>query len=162
MYRYNYVHPFLFFFFFGQADVDAAVTAARAAFAFTAPWRTMDASRRGELINKFADLLERDIEYISVSSEVFSFFVQKGEKKTKKKTGKHALCLYFFESFSIVWTEHIQKKQNNICVVGWGGMAMGVKVEILGRQFHITLYTHSLLGIISTTFVKGWAANNCF
>ena len=64
-----------------QPDVDAAVAAARAAFAFTAPWRTMDASKRGELINKFADLLERDLEYISVSVlpctslTVFSLYV---------------------------------------------------------------------------------------
>ncbi|KAK7467893.1 hypothetical protein BaRGS_00036868 [Batillaria attramentaria] len=48
-----------------KADVDAAVAAARSAFAVGAPWRTMDASKRGELMNKFADLLERDLEYLS-------------------------------------------------------------------------------------------------
>ena len=75
--------------------MDAAVTAARAAFAFTAPWRTMDASRRGELINKFADLLERDIEYISVSSEVFSFCVQKGEKKQQQQNRETCTMFIF-------------------------------------------------------------------
>ena len=53
-------------------------------------------------------------------------------------------------------------KKKTICEVGLGGMVMGVRVGILGRQFHITLYTHSLLVIISTTFVQGWAASNCF
>ncbi|KAL8618868.1 Aldehyde dehydrogenase [Nucella lapillus] len=48
-----------------KADVDKAVAAARAAFAFSAPWRTMDASQRGRIINKFADLLDRDLEYIA-------------------------------------------------------------------------------------------------
>lgn len=48
-----------------KADVDAAVAAARAAFSFGSPWRTMDASKRGQLINKFADLIARDLEYIS-------------------------------------------------------------------------------------------------
>lgn len=48
-----------------KADVDAAVAAARAAFAFDAAWRTMDASKRGVIMNKFASLLERDLEYIA-------------------------------------------------------------------------------------------------
>ncbi|XP_064615569.1 aldehyde dehydrogenase, mitochondrial-like [Liolophura sinensis] len=48
-----------------KADVDNAVKAARAAFHRTAPWRTMDASQRGQLLLKFADLVERDIIYLS-------------------------------------------------------------------------------------------------
>ena len=43
-----------------KADVDIAVKAASEAFRLGSPWRTMDASRRGELLNKLADLLERD------------------------------------------------------------------------------------------------------
>ncbi|PVD19050.1 hypothetical protein C0Q70_21609 [Pomacea canaliculata] len=46
-------------------DVDAAVAAARAAFAIGSVWRTMDASKRGRLLNTFADLLERDVEYLA-------------------------------------------------------------------------------------------------
>ncbi|KAH7484382.1 hypothetical protein KRP22_005551 [Phytophthora ramorum] len=38
------------------ADVDAAVDAARAAF--NGPWRTMDASERGRLMHRLADLIE--------------------------------------------------------------------------------------------------------
>ena len=52
---------------FTQADVDIAVAAARQAFAYGAPWRTMNASERGRLMYKWADAIERDIEYIAVS-----------------------------------------------------------------------------------------------
>ena len=45
--------------------MDAAVAAARAAFKLGSPWRTMDASQRGRLINKLADLIERDSRYLA-------------------------------------------------------------------------------------------------
>ena len=48
-----------------KADVDKAVAAARKAFELGSPWRTMDASQRGRLLNKLADLIERDIEYLA-------------------------------------------------------------------------------------------------
>jgi len=48
-----------------KADIDKAVAAARAAFKLGSKWRTMDASARGRLMNKFADLMERDIEYLT-------------------------------------------------------------------------------------------------
>uniref|UniRef100_A0A0N5BB12 Aldedh domain-containing protein n=1 Tax=Strongyloides papillosus TaxID=174720 RepID=A0A0N5BB12_STREA len=41
-------------------DVDRAVAAARAAFKLGSEWRRMDASKRGILLNKWADLIERD------------------------------------------------------------------------------------------------------
>ncbi|EGW02516.1 Retinal dehydrogenase 1 [Cricetulus griseus] len=43
-----------------KADVDKAVKAARQAFQIGSPWRTMDASERGRLLFKLADLIERD------------------------------------------------------------------------------------------------------
>ncbi|KAM9330702.1 uncharacterized protein PAF06_017093 [Gastrophryne carolinensis] len=43
-----------------KADIEKAVKAAREAFALGSTWRTMDASKRGLLINKLADLMERD------------------------------------------------------------------------------------------------------
>ena len=49
-----------------KADIDKAVAAAKEAFKLGSPWRRMDASERGRLLNKFADLLERDIAYIAV------------------------------------------------------------------------------------------------
>ncbi|XP_062868471.1 aldehyde dehydrogenase family 1 member A3 [Trichomycterus rosablanca] len=43
-----------------QADVDRAVEAARAALQRNSPWRRMDSSGRGRLLNALADLLERE------------------------------------------------------------------------------------------------------
>lgn len=48
-----------------KADVDKAVAAAKKAFARGSEWRNLDASARGKLMRKFADLLERDQEYIA-------------------------------------------------------------------------------------------------
>lgn len=50
-----------------QADVDIAVKAATEAFKFGSPWRRTDASGRGDLLNRLADLLERDRVYLAVS-----------------------------------------------------------------------------------------------
>lgn len=36
-------------------------------FRLGSPWRRMDASQRGVLINRLADLMERDIVYLAVS-----------------------------------------------------------------------------------------------
>ncbi|KAL5005492.1 hypothetical protein ScPMuIL_018948 [Solemya velum] len=48
-----------------KADVDKAVKAARTAFECGSPWRTMDASKRGELLYKFAQLIDRDTSYLA-------------------------------------------------------------------------------------------------
>jgi len=48
-----------------KADVDKAVKAAQAAFALDSSWRTMDASDRGKLLLKLADLMERDRAYLA-------------------------------------------------------------------------------------------------
>ncbi|XP_060071263.1 aldehyde dehydrogenase 1A1-like [Ylistrum balloti] len=48
-----------------KADVDKAVKSARVAVKRGSPWRRMDASKRGKLLSKFADLLERDKDYIA-------------------------------------------------------------------------------------------------
>ncbi|XP_022111781.1 LOW QUALITY PROTEIN: aldehyde dehydrogenase, mitochondrial-like [Acanthaster planci] len=53
-----------------KADVDKAVEAASAAFALGSPWRTCNASHRGFLLNKLADLIERDRVYLA-SLETF-------------------------------------------------------------------------------------------
>jgi aldehyde dehydrogenase (NAD+) len=47
-----------------EADVDAAVKAARAAFE-TGPWHRMDARDRGRLINKLADLMEQNLDELA-------------------------------------------------------------------------------------------------
>lgn len=48
-----------------QVDVDLAVEAAKKAFARGSEWRNMDASQRGKLMHKLADLLERDADIIA-------------------------------------------------------------------------------------------------
>lgn len=48
-----------------KVDVDKAVKAATAAFKRGSAWRRMDASARGRLCNKLADLIERDRKYIA-------------------------------------------------------------------------------------------------
>nr|UQZ95910.1 retinal dehydrogenase1 [Callistoctopus minor] len=48
-----------------KADVDKAVAAAKAAFKWGSEWRCMDASKRGLLLHKLADLVERDLVYIA-------------------------------------------------------------------------------------------------
>ncbi|XP_050403718.1 aldehyde dehydrogenase 1A1 isoform X1 [Patella vulgata] len=53
-----------------KADVDKAVNAAKAAFEFGSPWQQMDASGRGRLLLKLADLIDRDAVYLS-SLETF-------------------------------------------------------------------------------------------
>ena len=47
-----------------EADVDAAVKAARAAFE-SGPWSKMDARDRGRLMNKLADLMEANLEELA-------------------------------------------------------------------------------------------------
>merc|ERR1711970_14742 len=48
-----------------KADVEKAIKAARDAFKLGSEWRTMDASKRGVLMNKLADLMERDKVYLA-------------------------------------------------------------------------------------------------
>ncbi|MGH0142169.1 UNVERIFIED_CONTAM: hypothetical protein FKN15_052223 [Acipenser sinensis] len=48
-----------------KADVDKAVKAAKEAFRLGSPWRRMDASHRGLLLNRLADLIERDSAYLA-------------------------------------------------------------------------------------------------
>uniref|UniRef100_A0AAR2JSN4 aldehyde dehydrogenase (NAD(+)) n=1 Tax=Pygocentrus nattereri TaxID=42514 RepID=A0AAR2JSN4_PYGNA len=48
-----------------KEDVDKAVKAAKEAFRLGSPWRRMDASQRGRLLNLLADAIERDAAYLA-------------------------------------------------------------------------------------------------
>ncbi|XP_056637116.1 aldehyde dehydrogenase, mitochondrial [Diorhabda sublineata] len=48
-----------------KEDINLAVDAANEAFKFGSEWRTMDASERGRLLYKLADLMERDGAYLA-------------------------------------------------------------------------------------------------
>ncbi|KAH8274153.1 hypothetical protein KR044_012524 [Drosophila immigrans] len=49
----------------GKEDIDFAVQSARQAFKLGSPWRRMDASDRGRLLYRLADLMERDQVYLA-------------------------------------------------------------------------------------------------
>uniref|UniRef100_A0A6Q2WR37 Aldehyde dehydrogenase domain-containing protein n=1 Tax=Esox lucius TaxID=8010 RepID=A0A6Q2WR37_ESOLU len=55
-----------------KADVDKAVQAARLAFTLGSVWRRMDASERGRLLAKLADLVERDSAYLATIESIDS------------------------------------------------------------------------------------------
>lgn len=59
-----------------KADIDLAVEAANEAFRFGSKWRTIDASERGRLLSKLADLLERDGAYVAVSNLFILLYTQ--------------------------------------------------------------------------------------
>ncbi|CAF2970156.1 unnamed protein product [Rotaria sp. Silwood2] len=48
-----------------KADIDKAVEAAKKAFDFKSPWRKYEPAERGNLLRKLADLLRRDVDYLS-------------------------------------------------------------------------------------------------
>ncbi|XP_054258453.1 aldehyde dehydrogenase, mitochondrial isoform X1 [Macrosteles quadrilineatus] len=48
-----------------KTDVDIAVEAANKAFSLNSPWRKLNASQRGLLLNRLADLIERDAQYLA-------------------------------------------------------------------------------------------------
>ncbi|KAH9642054.1 hypothetical protein HF086_008741 [Spodoptera exigua] len=48
-----------------KEDVDLAVAAAKRAFHRNSEWRQMDASKRGEILYKFSELVERDQKYLA-------------------------------------------------------------------------------------------------
>lgn len=56
----------VYFIYIIQADINNAVAAAQEAFKLGSSWRTMDASKRGVLLNKLADLIQRDAVYLAV------------------------------------------------------------------------------------------------
>uniref|UniRef100_H2YMW5 Aldehyde dehydrogenase domain-containing protein n=1 Tax=Ciona savignyi TaxID=51511 RepID=H2YMW5_CIOSA len=72
----------------GKADVDRAVAAASKAFHPSSKWRRMDASDRGVLINKLADLIDANKCYLAVLESLdcgkpytHSFFMDTGVSK---------------------------------------------------------------------------------
>ena len=73
-----------------QADIDAAVQAAKTAFQLGSPWRTMDASNRGRLLSKMADLMERDPSYLAALETL-----DNGKPLTDSKGGlEHSISIW--------------------------------------------------------------------
>ncbi|KAH9640803.1 hypothetical protein HF086_001964 [Spodoptera exigua] len=79
-----------------KADVDIAVKAAKDAFKLGSPWRKMDASQRGYLLNKLANLVERDRNYLAVRKR------RKGEILLKKADESYVLFSTFSSVLAII------------------------------------------------------------
>ncbi|VDK59844.1 unnamed protein product [Anisakis simplex] len=105
-------------------DVDLAVRAARQAFQMGSPWRRMDACDRGVLLNKLADLMERDrVLLASLES------LDNGKPYTVAYTADLALsikCLRYF--------------------AGWADKNQGRTIPIAGDYFCYT--RHEPVGVV--------------
>ncbi|VVC98694.1 unnamed protein product [Leptidea sinapis] len=106
----------------GKADVDKAVKAAKDAFRLGSPWRTMDASHRGYLINKLADLAERDRTYLA-SLETLD-------------NGKPFLASYYGDVASLI--------KNLRYYAGWADKNHGKTLPIDGKYFACVWPDHTM------------------
>ncbi|KAL4706593.1 hypothetical protein ACJJTC_009005 [Scirpophaga incertulas] len=71
-----------------KADIDLAVAAAKRAFHRNSEWRLLDASARSRLLFKFADLMERDMEYLAELESYDNGMVLSVAKNTLSGVGK--------------------------------------------------------------------------
>ena len=59
--------------FLFKSDIDKAVEAAEKAFQIDSPWRKLQPAARANLMRKLADLIRRDVDYLSVRFSTISF-----------------------------------------------------------------------------------------
>ncbi|CAG2105727.1 unnamed protein product [Medioppia subpectinata] len=84
-----------------KPDIDRAVQAARHAFKYDNTWRTIDASDRGQLLYKLAELVERDCDHLAALD---SLDTGKHFKQTRKQ------CLWAVDvlRYYAGWADKIQ------------------------------------------------------
>lgn len=104
----------------GAADVDKAVSAAKAAFALGSPWRSMDGTGRRDLILKLADLIERDRDYL-VKLESLDNGKPLGHEGQYGSTGDVHLAIQFYRYFA-----------------GWADKLTGSTIPVDGNVFCYT------------------------
>ncbi|KAM8886081.1 aldehyde dehydrogenase 1A1-like isoform 1-T1 [Spinachia spinachia] len=104
-------------------DVDKAVRSARAAFQTGSPWRSMDASGRGLLLNKLADIVERDHLLLATLEALDS--------------GKVFLMAYFVDLIATVKTLRYYG--------GWADKIQGKTIPVDGEYFTYT--RHEPIGV---------------
>ncbi|XP_067084258.1 aldehyde dehydrogenase 1A1-like isoform X1 [Osmerus mordax] len=104
-------------------DVDKAVRSARAAFQLGSPWRRMDASDRGELLSRLADLVERDRLLLATLEALDS--------------GKLFLMAYFVDLVATIKTLRY--------FGGWADKIQGRTIPVDGDYFTYT--RHEPLGV---------------
>nr|XP_046242857.1 aldehyde dehydrogenase 1A1-like isoform X2 [Scatophagus argus] len=104
-------------------DVDKAVRSARAAFQMGSPWRSMDASDRGQLLNRLADLVERDRLLLATLEAL--------------DAGKVFLMAYFVDLMATIKTLRYYG--------GWADKIHGKTIPIDGEYFTYT--RHEPIGV---------------
>ncbi|XP_078097148.1 retinal dehydrogenase 2 isoform X1 [Mustelus asterias] len=106
-----------------KADVDKAVQAARLAFTAGSAWRRMDASERGRLIDKLADLVERDRPQLATLESLDS--------------GKPFLQAYYVDLQGVIKTLRY--------FAGWTDKIHGKTIPVDGDYFTFT--RHEPIGV---------------
>ncbi|XP_035514390.1 retinal dehydrogenase 1-like isoform X1 [Morone saxatilis] len=104
-------------------DVDKAVRSARAAFQIGSLWRSMDASDRGQLLNRLADLVERDRLLLATLEALDS--------------GKVFLMAYFVDLVATIKTLRYYG--------GWADKIHGKTIPVDGEYFTYT--RHEPIGV---------------
>uniref|UniRef100_A0A8C9TJQ0 Aldehyde dehydrogenase 1 family, member A2 n=1 Tax=Scleropages formosus TaxID=113540 RepID=A0A8C9TJQ0_SCLFO len=99
-----------------KADVDKAVQAARLAFSLGSVWRTMDASERGRLLSRLADLVERDRTYLATLESLDS--------------GKPFLSAFYVDLLGTIKTLRY--------FAGWADKIHGITIPMDGDYFSFT------------------------
>ncbi|KAJ8714462.1 hypothetical protein PYW07_002687 [Mythimna separata] len=106
-----------------KTDVDKAVKAAKDAFRLGSPWRKMDASERGYLLSRLADLVERDRTYIA-SLETLD-------------NGKPFTAAYYGDVQAVI--------KNLRYYAGWADKSHGLVLPMDGKYFAYT--RHEPVGV---------------
>ncbi|XP_030593038.1 retinal dehydrogenase 1 [Archocentrus centrarchus] len=104
-------------------DVDKAVRSARAAFQMGSPWRSIDASERGVLLNRLADLVERDRLLLATLEAL--------------NCGKVFLMAYFVDLMATIKTLRYYS--------GWADKIHGKTIPVDGDYFTYT--RHEPIGV---------------
>ncbi|XP_044518313.1 retinal dehydrogenase 2 isoform X2 [Gracilinanus agilis] len=106
-----------------KADIDKAVRAARLAFSLGSVWRRMDASERGRLLDKLADLVERDRALLSTMESL--------------NGGKPFLQAFYVDLQGVIKTLRYY--------AGWADKIHGMTIPVDGDYFTFT--RHEPIGV---------------
>ena len=107
-----------------SADVDLAVKAARKAFHSKAPWRKMSASERGRLLNRFADLIEKNADELATLESL-----DNGKPRHVARTADLPLTIACYRYYA-----------------GWADKIQGKTIPISGEYFCYT--RHEPVGVV--------------
>ncbi|KPJ15806.1 Aldehyde dehydrogenase, mitochondrial [Papilio machaon] len=125
----------------GKADVDKAVKAAKDAFKLGSPWRRMDASERGYLLNRLADLIDRDKVYIA-SLET----LDNGKPYTASYYGDSLETLDNGKPYTASYYGDVTASANNLrYYAGWADKNHGYVLPTDGNYFAYT--RHEPVGV---------------